>query len=87
MRSFLVVMSHVAPKDSLEVPPSQDQGVIETLGSYGSNEAFGESVGSRGPYRSWDDPDALGSEDLVEGTGELGVSVSDEEPHGIDPLA
>src|SRR5439155_17362970 len=60
--------------------PSQEQEVIEALGSNGSNEALGEGVRSRSPDRGRDDPDVLGSEDLVEGTGEPGVSVSDQEP-------
>ena len=74
-------MTHVAPKDSLEVTAPQDQDVIEALGSHGSSEPFSVGVRSRGSDGGWDDPDTLGSEDLVEGTGELRVPIVDEEPN------
>ena len=38
-----------------------------------------DGVRPRRPDRGLDDPDALGGEDGVEGRGELGVSVTDEE--------
>jgi hypothetical protein len=53
VRSLLVVVSHVAPKDSREVPTPQDQGVIEALGSHGSNEALGVGVRWRAARLVW----------------------------------
>src|SRR2546426_113598 len=41
---------------------------------------LGEGVGHRRADRRPDDPHALGAEHLVEGTGELGVPVPDQEP-------
>ena len=57
----------------------KDQHAVEALPADGPDEALGERIGSRSPHRGADDPDAVGSEDLVDTRGELGVSVSDEE--------
>ena len=45
-----------------------------------ADEAFGDRVRPWCPHRRLDDPDVDGGEDGVEGGGELGVAVADEEP-------
>jgi hypothetical protein len=58
------------------VPLVDEQSAVE---EFVSDEAFGYRVGPRRPYRCLDDADVSGGEDSVEGCGELGVAVPDEE--------
>jgi hypothetical protein len=55
------------------------QDPVEALSGGGTNESLGERVRPRGPNRRADDPDALGSEHLVDGRGERGVPIPDQE--------
>ncbi len=64
---------------ALEVGPVDDQQPVEALGAGGADEAFGEPVRFRRPYRRLDDLNALASEDGVEVSGELAVAVADQE--------
>jgi hypothetical protein len=48
---------------------------------------LGIAIRARGPRRDLDHLHALVSEDLVEGGGELGVAVPDEETEGAGPVA
>ena len=45
-----------------------------------ADEAFGDGVGPRSSHRRLDDPDVGRGEHGVEGGGELGVAVADQEP-------
>jgi hypothetical protein len=49
------------------------------MAAQGADPAFGDRVGSRRPGRRLDDADVGHVEHGVEGAGELGVAVSDEE--------
>src|SRR4051812_26826787 len=62
----------------------EDQDSVEEFAPDGADEAFGDGVGPRRPYGRLDDRDVEGGEDGVEGGGELGVSIADEES---EPLA
>jgi putative transposase len=75
-----VVVPDVLLEHGLQVTVTVDQGPVETLLTDCSYEAFGERVRSRCPNRGPDHPDALGTEDIIEGPRELGIAVSDEEP-------
>ena len=57
-----------------------DQEAVEEFAADGADEAFGDRVRLRCPHRRRDDSDVDGGEDGVEGGGELGVAVADEEP-------
>jgi hypothetical protein len=76
-------MASELQKESLEVPPAEDQQVVEALPACRPHPPFGERVRLRGPEGGADDPNAFGPEDLVERTGELGVPVSDQEPDAL----
>ena len=79
MRSVAVVMAFVLAKHGGGVP-LDEQDAVEEFAADGADEAFGDRVGPRCPHRCFDDPDLDGGEDRVEGGGELGVAVPDEEP-------
>ncbi|HEY6430283.1 MAG TPA: hypothetical protein VIX84_23880 [Acidimicrobiales bacterium] len=72
-------MLDVLGQDGLEVATSEDQHPVEAFSADRADEALGNGVGSRCPNRGLDDPDALRNKHNVEGRGELGVSVTDEE--------
>ena len=59
--------------------PVDDQEAVEEFAADRPDEALGDRVGSRCPHRCLDDLDVDGGEDGVEGGGELGVAVADEE--------
>jgi len=61
------------------VPLVDEQSAVEEFVSDVTDEAFGYRVGPRRLYRCLDDADVSGGEDSVEGCGELGVAVPDEE--------
>jgi hypothetical protein len=67
----------------LEMPASIDQDVVEALRS---NEPLAERVGPRCPDRRAEDLYSFRLEHAVEGTGELGVPVVQEEPNAAKPL-
>ena len=60
-----------------------DQDVVEAFAADGADEAFGDRVRPRCPHRGPDDPDVGAGEDGVEGGGELGVAVADQEPEPV----
>jgi hypothetical protein len=65
----------------------EDQQPVETLGSDGADEAFGDRVGLRRSHRCADDLDRFASEDDVEGARELAVANPDEEANRCDRSA
>ncbi len=86
MRPSGVVVRDVAPKHSLQVTAADHEDPVQTLGPDCANPPLRECVRSRGSDRGLDDLHALGAEHLVEGTGELGVPVADEEPEAAKAL-
>jgi hypothetical protein len=63
-----------------------DQDAVEEFAAEAADEAFGDRVGPRCPDRRSDDPDVDGGKHRVEGGGEPGVAVPDEEseaPTGV----
>ena len=81
MGSGPVVVVHVHAKHALEVTAVQDQQPVEALRTNGAHPALGEGVGLGRAHGRANDLDILGGEHGVEGVGELGVSVADEEPN------
>ena len=57
-----------------------DQKAIEEFAADGADEAFRDRIRSRRAHRRLEDLDVEGGEYGVEGSGELGVAVADEEP-------
>jgi hypothetical protein len=77
-----VVMGGVRPERPIEMPPTEDERLVQALRPDGRDDPFGVGVGVGGPNRSWDHLCPLRAEDVVEGSDELGVPVADEEPDG-----
>ena len=77
---LLVVVTHVGTKDSQQMPPADHKRPVKTLRPHTLHPPLGIGVGLRSPDRGWDDLCALGAEHLVEGTRELGVVVTKQEP-------
>jgi len=57
-----------------------DEDAVEELAADGADEALGDGIRSGCPRRRSDDLYVDGGEDGVEGGGELGVAVPDENP-------
>ena len=74
-----VVVGDVGSQDGFEMASPEDEDPVEAFASDGADPAFGVGVGlgcaDGGPDRG----DVFGAKDVVEGTGEFGVSVSDQE--------
>jgi hypothetical protein len=56
-----------------------DQEAVDEFAADRPDEALGDRVGSWCPHRCLDDLDVDGGEDGLEGGGELGVPIADEE--------
>jgi hypothetical protein len=78
MGAVVVVVLLVLAKHGRGVALVDDQDAVEEFATDCADEAFGDRVGPRRPYRCFDDLDVDAGEDGVEGGGELGVA--DEEP-------
>ncbi len=86
MRPSGVVVRGVGAKYPLQVAEAQHQHPVQALRPDRADPPLGERVRSRGPDRGLDDSHALGAEHLIEGTGELGIPVADEELEAAKPL-
>ena len=74
-----VVMLDVLGQDRRKVTASEDERPVKTLAPDGAHHTLADGVRPRCPDRGLYDPGALRGEDGVEGGGELGVAVADEE--------
>ena len=79
VRPVTVVMVLERVQHGCSVPLIDDQKTVEEFAADRADESLGDRVGSRRLYRCFDDPDVHVGEDGVEGGGELGVAVADEE--------
>jgi hypothetical protein len=77
-----VVVLDIKLQDAKKLPPPGDQKVVQALLAYGANPALGDGVGVGGLDRRQDDLGADRMPDVVDGSGELAVSVVDQEPDG-----
>jgi hypothetical protein len=80
VRPVTVVVELVLAKYGRGMGLVDDQDVVEEFAADGADEAFGDGVGPRCLHGRPDDLDAARGEDGVEGRGELGVAIADEEP-------
>jgi hypothetical protein len=74
----------VSLKDPLQVTPAEEEDVVEAFSSSGAHPALGEGVRPRSPNGGLHHGDSLGPDDLVEGAGELGVSVTEQEMPALE---
>jgi hypothetical protein len=77
-----VVVLDVEVQDVKKLPPPGDQEVVQALPAHGANPALGDGIGVWRLNRCEDDLGADRAPDVVEGSGELAVSVVDQEPDG-----
>jgi hypothetical protein len=74
-----VVVLDVDGEDVFEVAAVADQEPVQAFGPHGADPAFGVGVRLGRSRRRPDDSDAVRGEDVVEGGGELGVAVPDQQ--------
>ena len=74
-----VVVGDVGSQDGVEMASPEDEDPVEAFAPDGADPAFGVGVGSGCADGGADRADAFGAKDVVEGSGEFGVSVSDQE--------
>jgi hypothetical protein len=73
-----VVVVDVVDDEAFELMLVPDDGAVEEFAAQRSDPAFSKRVRDPGPDRCLDDLQSLGSEDVVEGVGELAAAVADE---------
>ncbi len=79
MQPLVVVVADVDAEHAPEVAPVEDQQPVQALGTHGADEALDDRFRLRYSHRGLDAPDALATEDLVEGAAVLAVAVADQE--------
>jgi hypothetical protein len=87
VRTVVVEVLGELVEDGAGVSLVVDQQSVGAFVADAANEPFGVAVRSGCPGRDLDHIDAFGGEDGIEGGGELGVPVADQEAEGGDPLA
>src|ERR1019366_406232 len=87
VRPVPVVMAGVLAEYGPKVGFLVDQHPVGALGPCGAYPSLGMAVRPWCPRRGLDYPHALAGEDLVEGAGESGVAVPDEEAERAGPVA
>ena len=75
-----IEMGLVFGKNHLQVCGIDDEDPVEDLPAQAAHSAFHDRVRPGCLDRCLDDLDALGLEDGIEGAGELGIPVADQEP-------
>jgi hypothetical protein len=80
MRPLIVVVPHVLVQNPFKVTATSNQHLVQTLLSNRPYPPLGECVGVRCLDRRFDDLDAVGGKDVVEGARELAVRIANEEP-------
>jgi hypothetical protein len=86
VRSVVVGMALVLVEDGSSVSFVVDQRPVGALRTDTADESLGIAIRLRIPGRDLDHVEAFGGEDGVEGVGELGVPVADQEAERADPL-
>jgi hypothetical protein len=87
MWAMSVVMIDVLGQDMLQVALPGDEDPVGAFSADAADPAFGDRVRPWRPYRRLDDPGADGGEHRIEGGGEFGVPIADQEPHLAGALA
>ena len=80
MRPVIVVVALEVAQHGCSVSSVDDQETVEQFAADGADESFGDRVRPWRAHRRLDDLDVDGGEHGVEGGGELGVAVADQEP-------
>jgi hypothetical protein len=77
-----VVVLDIEVQDAKKLPTPSDQEMVPALPAHGADPALGDGVSVRGLDRRADDLSAEPVPEVVEGSGELAVTVADQEPDG-----
>jgi hypothetical protein len=80
VRSVGVVVLDELGQDVAEVSWSGDEDVVEAFSAQGADPALRDRVRPESLRWRLDDADSVSVEDVVEGSGELGVAIADQEP-------
>jgi hypothetical protein len=75
-----VVVLDVDVQDANQLPAPYDQEMVQALLAHGADPALGDGVSVRRLDRRTDDLGTDRASDVVEGPGELAVTVTDQEP-------
>ena len=86
MRAMVIEVTHVLVEDGAGVSFLVEQQSVGALLANTADESLGIAVRPRSPGRDLDDVDARRGEEGVEGVGELGVPVADQEAERADLL-
>src|SRR6266536_6357122 len=86
VRPLIVVVPHVLVENPFKVTPTPDQHPIQALLPDASYPPLRDRVGVRRLDGCLDDLNAVGGEDIVEGAGELGIAVTEQESTRCDVL-
>ena len=79
MRAINVIVLDVLTQDQPQVPLAGDQHPVQALAAGAGNPALRDRVRPRRLDRGLDDPHAGRGEDRIEGRGELGIAVPEQE--------
>ena len=82
MGTVAVVVPSVDAQDAMKVPAAGDQELVKALPAHGADPALGDGVGVWRLDRCADDLGADRAPDVIEGLGELAVTVADQESDG-----
>ena len=82
MGTMAIVVLDVDAQDAKKLPTPSDQEVVQALLAHGADPALGDGVSVRSLDRREDDLSAEPVPHVVEGSGELAVTVVDQEPDG-----
>ena len=86
MWAMPVVMIDVLGEDPFKLTSMEDQHPVETPPTDRADEALSECIGPRRSDRCADDPNSLGSEDLIETGRELGIPVTHQKSDGMSTI-
>ena len=86
VRAVVIEMAHILVEDGEGMSLVVDQQPVGALFADAANEPFGVAICPGSPGRDLDHLDASGGEHRIEGGGELGVPVTDQEAERGDSL-
>lgn len=87
VRAVVIEMAHVLVENGVGMSFMVDQQPVGAFGADAADEPFRVAVRPGRTGRDLHNVDAFGGEDGVEGSGELGVPIADQEAEGADLIA
>jgi len=79
-------VGHVDNEHMKKATLADDQQAIQTFAACAADEAFHDGVRRRCLVRGMHHPDTRACQELIEGVGELGTAIVDEEAHALMPI-